>query len=69
MVTQFTQLIQLIWPVVSTRSKQQDLSKYLKRERDKALNTLIGRLFHASIILHANENWRTLLKHIGLTSL
>ena len=56
MVTQITRLIQLIWPLVITRSKQQDFSKYLEPERDGALNTLIGRLFHASIILHANEN-------------
>ena len=60
MVTQCALLIQLIWHVVITRSKQQDFSKYLKRERDKASTTLIGRLFYVSIILHANENWRTL---------
>jgi len=33
------------------------------------LMSLTVRSFHASIRLQANENWRALLLHIGLTSL
>jgi len=51
-------------PIETTR-----LQHIFKLERDKAFTALPGRSFHASIRLQANENWRALLWHIGLTSL
>jgi len=45
------------------------LQLIFKLERDKTFAMLTGRLFHASIHLQANENWRALLLHDSLTSL